>query len=119
VLKRLKHLYLLINAMREMQSDSFPMDSFYPLTLAVLRDAAADVRSIASEFSPRGWEDGLRVVLAHRPKLASQIVHLDRVITSGAVDGPAGTSSLLGSALPLFREFYSAVRERMDGSEQF
>jgi len=50
VLKRLKHLYLLINALREMQDDTYPLDAFYPLTMEVLRDAMSDVRLIASEF---------------------------------------------------------------------
>ena len=119
MLKRLKHLYLLINAMREMQSESYPMDSFHPLTMAVLQDAVADVRFIASEFSPMGWEEGLRRVLSHRPRTASRIIYLDRILSSGEVDNPVRASSLLGTALPLLREFYYAVRERLDESEQF
>lgn len=117
VLKRLKHLYLLINVMREMQSDSYPIDSFYPLTMEVIRDAMADVRFIASEFSPKGWEDGLRIIFSEKPKIVSQIIHLDRVLSSGEVDNPIRTASLLGTALPLFREFYATVREWMDDLE--
>jgi len=114
VVDRLKHLYLLINVLREMQADSFPMDSFYSLTMSVLRDAMGDVRLIASKFGPN-WEKGLYVVLSDRPKVAAQIIHLDRVLASSEVDNPVRAASLLGTALPLFREFYAAVRERMDG----
>ncbi len=113
VLKHLKHLYLLINALREMQADSYPMDSFYPLTMEVLRDAMADVRYIASEFG-RDWEEGVKIIFSEKPRLASQMIHLNRVILSGEVDNPVRASSLLGTALPLFREFYATVREKLE-----
>ena len=113
MLKHLKHLYLLINALREMQADSFPMDSFYLLTMEVLRDAMADVRYIASEFG-RTWEEGVRTILSEHPRVAAQLVHLNRVLNSGEVDNPVRAASLLGTALPVLREFYSAVRERLE-----
>ncbi len=113
MLRHLKHLYLLINALREMQADSFPMDSFYPLTMEVLRDAMVDVRYVASEFG-RNWEEGIRVVFSDRPRLASQMVHLDRVVASGEVDNPVRAASLLGTALPLLREFYATAREKLE-----
>ncbi len=113
VLKHLKHLYLLINVLREMQEDSFPIGSFYPLTMEVLRDALADVRYIASEFG-RDWEEGVRLVFSERPRLAAQMIHLNRVVASGEVDNPVRASSLLGTALPLLREFYATVREKLE-----
>jgi len=113
VLKRLKHLYLLINALREMQSEHFPMNSFYALVMDVLRDAMADVRYIASDFG-RNWEEGVRFILTDRPRLASQLIHLNRVLQSGEIDNPVRAASLLGTALPLLREFYSAAREKLE-----
>lgn len=113
MLKHLKHLYLLINALREMQADSFPMDSFYVLTMDVLRDAMADIRYIASDFG-RNWEEGVHVILSERPRIAAQLIHINRMLDSGEVDNPVRASSLLGTALPAFRAFYSAVREKLE-----
>ncbi len=89
------------------------MDTFYPLVMNVLRDAMADVRLIASEFG-RNWEDGVKIILSERPRLASQIIHVNRVLQSGEIDNPVRTSSLLGTALPLLREFYAAAREKLE-----
>lgn len=115
VITRLKHLYLLINALREMQADSFSMDTFYPLVMDVLRDAFSDVRFIASSVSPRGdWEEGLHILFSERPRIASQIIHLNASVQSGEVENPVRVASLLGTALPLLREFYSSVREYLE-----
>ncbi|NPA76790.1 MAG: hypothetical protein GXN93_03490, partial [Candidatus Diapherotrites archaeon] len=109
MLHRLKHLYLLINALREMQADSFPLDSFYVLTMDVLRDAFSEVRAIASRFGPT-WRDGIYVILEERPRVASKLIPLVDSVSSSEVDNPVRTASLLGTALPLLREFYSAAR---------